>query len=241
MRISKSISLLIVVQCCVVVIQATPKSASLYSKAGQLVTSNTLGWQSFTGDVKQLEYAVEAAKFQSEHENYSMYVCRAVIEGIFVTGHTLKRDEHIICIVSMHTDVRTHHVFDVLLNKGNAGKLTWKPWSKYSATIPNGAVSATTAGHVSSIFHIYFSIFYVLWYWLQLSSSNILIEFLVSTKLTFLSLHFLVFNRLKIIMLHDEKRIQKMHMNTIIIIMALLITMLDAMHRNKVLEKLLSA
>lgn len=151
MRIPIIIGVLIV-QCCIVTIQATTKSVLLYSKVGQLVTSGTLVWQSFTGDAKQLEYAVEAAKFQSEHENYQMHVCRAVIEGIFVTGHTQKRDQRTVCIVSMHTDVRTHHSFDVLLNKGNAGKLTWIEWSKFSATIPIGAVSATSAGHVSFYF-----------------------------------------------------------------------------------------
>lgn len=159
MRIPIIIGVLIV-QYCVIAIQASTKSALLYSKVGQLVTSGTLVWQSFTGDSKQLEYAVEAAKFQSEHENYRMYVCRAVIEGILITGHTQKHDQrqNTVCIVSMHMDVHTHHAFDVLLNIGNGGKLTWKQWSKFSATIPTGAVSATSAGHVSSI-HLFGLVF----------------------------------------------------------------------------------
>lgn len=147
MRISISIGVLII-QCCIVAIHATTKSVSLYSReVRQLVTSNTLVWQSFSGDQKLLEFAVEAAKFKSEHEDYPIYVCRATVDGIAVTGHTQKRDSRIVCIVSMHT-THTHHVFDVLLNKGNGGKLSWKPWSKYTAVIPTGAVSASSDGHV---------------------------------------------------------------------------------------------
>lgn len=152
MKIPLLICTLIVHGCIISIVQASTKSVLLYSsKVGQLVTSSTLNWQSFTqGDVKQLESAVEAAKFFSEKEKYPLYVCRVMIEGIFVTGHTQRRDEaHTVCIVSMHMDVRTHHSFEVLLNKGNGGKLTWKPWSKFSATIPTGAVSATSSGHVS--------------------------------------------------------------------------------------------
>lgn len=151
MRLSISIGVLII-QCCFVAIQATTKGVLLYSKVGQLVTSSTLVWQSFAGDQKLLEYAVEAAKYHSEQENYPIYVCRFVVDGIIVTGHTQKRDSRTVCIVSMHSDVRSHHVFDVLLNKGDGGKLTWKPWSKYSAVIPTGAVSATSDGHVSRHF-----------------------------------------------------------------------------------------
>lgn len=118
----------------------------------QLVTSSTLVWQSFTGDQKQLEYAVQAAKFVTESENYPLYVCRALIEGIYSTGNTLKHKERTVCIASMHGTVQTHPAFDVLLNKGHGGKLTWKPWNKFSAGVPSGAVSATSAGHVDDYY-----------------------------------------------------------------------------------------
>lgn len=155
MRISITIGVLIA-QCCFVAIQATTKSAMRFTKVGQLVTSDTLVWQSFTGDPKQLDFAVEAAQYHSEQEKYAIYVCRAVIEGVVVTGHTLKRDSRIVCIVSMHTEVRTHHAFEVLLNKGDAAKLTWTPWSKFSAVIPAGAVSASSDGHVSNRLLVFF-------------------------------------------------------------------------------------
>lgn len=132
----------------VALIQATTKSVLLYSKGGQLVTSNTLGWQSFDGDVKQLKHAVEAAKFQTAHGNYTLYVCRVVIDGISVSGHTLPRNQQTMCIVTMHTNVNTHHVFEILLNKGDGGKLTW---TKSNGVLPSGAISATSAGHVSRI------------------------------------------------------------------------------------------
>lgn len=141
----------LIVECCIVAIQATTKSAMRYNKVGQLITSDTLVWQSFAGDAKQLEFAVEAAKYHLEQDKYPIYVCRAVIEGVVVTGHTLKRDSRTVCIVSMHTEVHTHHAFEVLLNKGDAAKLTWTPWSKFSAVIPVGAVSAASDGHVSFI------------------------------------------------------------------------------------------
>lgn len=141
----------VVLQCCILTIHATQKSVLLYSTVNpyQLVTSTTLIWQSYTGDEKDLEFAVRAAKYSSDEESYQQYVCRVIIEGIFVPGHTQKRDERTLCIVSMHMDVRTHHIFDVLLNKGNGAKISWKPWNKFSATIPGGAVSATSSGHVS--------------------------------------------------------------------------------------------
>lgn len=151
MRLSISIGIVLIIQCCFVAIQATPKSAQLYnSKINQLVTSGTLGWQSFANeDQKILEFAVEAAKYHSEQENYPIYVCRYVDQGIVVPGHTQKRDSRTVCVVSMHTGVKQHHVFELLLNKGNGGKLQWKPWNKYSVGTPNGAVSATSVGHVS--------------------------------------------------------------------------------------------
>lgn len=137
---------------------AATNFVSIYSKTlSQLVTSSTLVWQSYIGDPKQLEYAVPAAKFVSKDENYLEFVCRAPIEGIFTSGHTKKHQQRTVCIVSMHMEVRIHDQFDVLLNKGHGGKLIWKPWNKFSASIPPGAVSALSAGHVSILYfiHIY--------------------------------------------------------------------------------------
>lgn len=164
MRISIIIGVLIA-QYCIVAIHASTKSVQLFSKNGQLVTSETLVWQSFSsGDPKQFEFAVEAAKFHSEHENYQMYICRVPVSGIFVTGHTQKRDQRTNCIVSLHEEVSTHHQFDVLLNKGNGGKLTWISWSRYTPTIPTGAVSAASTGHVSNFSFLSLSILLFIFY-----------------------------------------------------------------------------
>lgn len=131
----------------VVLIQATTKSAFVYTKTSQLVTSNTLGWQSFSGDARQMKYAVEASKFHSpDHGNSSMYVCRAMVDGLSVTGHTYIRDQRTMCVVTMHTEVKSHHAFDILLNKGDGGKLSWM---KSSGVIPVGAISASNQAHVS--------------------------------------------------------------------------------------------
>lgn len=145
--------LAILIQCCVLTIHATPKSVFLYSKVGQLVTSNTLEWQSFMGDPKQMEFAVQAATYYTQAEKYKMYVCRKTIEGVSVTGHTEKQDDRTICIISMHMEVRIHEAFDILYNKGHGAKITWKPWTIFSAVTPTGAVSASTVGHVSTIFN----------------------------------------------------------------------------------------
>lgn len=143
---------IVTIACSLLTIEASQKSVQLYSKVGQLVTSSTLIWQTYTGDPKDLQYAVHAAKYISDQENYQIYVCRALVEGLYISGHTQKREHKTVCVVSTHLGARTHHVFDVLLNKGHGGKLTWKTWSKFSPTILTGAVSATSTGHVSEIF-----------------------------------------------------------------------------------------
>lgn len=225
MRISIAVCV-VIVQCCIVAIQATTKSAMRYNKVGQLVTSDTLVWQSFTGDTKQLEFAVEAAKYHSEQEKYPIYVCRAAIEGVVVTGHTIKRDPRIVCIVSMHTIVHTHHAFEVLLNKGDAAKLTWTPWSKFSAVIPVGAISAASDGHVSTFCYVFVNFF--------------MIDFDFDDW-NFETSCFCDFDRPKIIMWHGVRLIMKVDTNsTIIIIMVASITMLDDMRRRRISEKSLS-
>lgn len=132
-------------------IDASQRLVSLYGNVNQLVTSSTLTWQAFSGDQRELEFGVEASNYTSQTENYIMYVCRATVDGIIVPGHTIKRDQRIVCIVSLHMDVRTHHTFDVLLNKHNGARIEWKKWNKYVPTIPKGAVSAVSAGHVRMI------------------------------------------------------------------------------------------
>lgn len=152
MRISISIGVLIA-QCCFVGIYATTKSAmrfSLRGNTGQMVTSDTLAWQTFVAeDPKQMEFAVEAAKFHTEQDKYPIYVCRVTVEGVVITGHTEKHETGTVCTASMHT-VKNHRAFDVLLNKGDAAKLTWTKWRKISPAIPIGAVSASSDGHVST-------------------------------------------------------------------------------------------
>lgn len=150
MRISILVGVLSV-QCLFVAIQATTKGVLLYSsKVGQLVTSNTLVWQNYV-DENSLSSAVQAAEYHSEDDTYPIYVCRAVTDGVIVSGHTQKQDSRDICVVSMHTNVRIHHVFELLLNKDNGAKLTWIAVNQFNSSIPSGAVSGTSDGHVSEI------------------------------------------------------------------------------------------
>lgn len=139
----------ILIPCFVVTIHAQ-KSVLLYSEVGQLVTSSTLVWQPFIpGDPKPFDNAVLIGNITIDEKRKPLYVCRSIIEGVFVTGHTETETERTICIVSMHMEVHRQHTFEILINKANSAKLKWKDWSKFSARIPRGAVSATSAGHVS--------------------------------------------------------------------------------------------
>lgn len=81
-------------------------------------------------------------------QTYSVYVCRAVIDGINVSGHTKKYEDKIVCTVALQSHVKTHHAFDILINKGLGAKLTWKTWNKFSGSLPTGAVGASSVGHV---------------------------------------------------------------------------------------------
>ncbi|GAB0087731.1 Protein unzipped [Sergentomyia squamirostris] len=130
---------------------ATTKSVLTFKyisgQVGQLVTSSTLVWETFTGDAKQMEYAVKGGSYTREDETYPIHVCRALIDGIYTSGHTIKHQERTVCTVSQPTAIKTHHAFDILVNKGHGGKLTWRPWSKFGSGTPKGAVSAS-GGHV---------------------------------------------------------------------------------------------
>lgn len=81
-------------------------------------------------------------------QSYPIHVCRALNDGIFTSGFSKQRQGKTVCIV-VNTEPKIHHNFDILLNKGHGGKLTWKPWNKF-VVIPTGAVSASGA-HVSFI------------------------------------------------------------------------------------------
>lgn len=147
--------LIAVAACQLGVTLAATKVALVYNKNAQFTTSSMLKWQSFTGDVKQHEYAVRAGTVQLDADGNTspMYVCRAQFDGIDVTGHTTVQQNaggQTVCLVSMHAEVKTHHAFEVLLNVGHGAKLTWKRVDKSNQVLPFGAVSAASSGHVSA-------------------------------------------------------------------------------------------
>lgn len=153
--------------CCSLLLLAHPALASSYpahikNVGGQLTTSSTLRWQPYRGDDALFENAVIAGHIQppppmdaSDADAAAalpptpMYVCRAQIDGIPVCGHTQHAAGRWLCIVSMHMVVYRPHAFDLLLNVRNGAMLVWQPWSKFIANTPLGAVSASSASHVS--------------------------------------------------------------------------------------------
>uniref|UniRef100_A0A0A1XP79 Protein unzipped n=1 Tax=Zeugodacus cucurbitae TaxID=28588 RepID=A0A0A1XP79_ZEUCU len=110
------------------------------TQLGQLVTSSTLVWETYDPkDPKQLQYAVEGGKYVTEDEHYPIYVCRVTIEGITTSGHTEKIQQSHVCVAA-HYKHGKYEQFDVLVNKGNLGKIIWKHWRKFNAGIPIGAI-----------------------------------------------------------------------------------------------------
>lgn len=130
-------------------VSGTSHYSLIYGSNGQLVTSSTLVWQTYSGEPKQLEFAVKGAEISTNEESYKMYICSALIEGIWTVGHTEQHQGRTVCIVGVHAEAKIHHSFDVLINKNKMGRLSWKPWNKYSGRIPTGAVSSVQTGHVS--------------------------------------------------------------------------------------------
>lgn len=123
-----------------------------FGNTQQLVTSDTLAWEPYTGDEQQLKYAVKGASYYtaSSDTGFPVYVCRNTVEGVATAGKTrVHADGETVCEFSTSSEIRTHRKFDILINKGHGAKLTWKPWSKFSGRIPLGAVSVTYTGHVS--------------------------------------------------------------------------------------------
>lgn len=110
----------------------------------QIVTSSTLAWETYS-DPARLEYAVVGGEFISENENesYKLYVCRAESQGIIGTGNTKREGDRTVCVVSLYTNIKAHHAFEILINAGNLAKLVWQPWSQFSAAVPKGIVFVT--------------------------------------------------------------------------------------------------
>ncbi|XP_065368242.1 protein unzipped [Calliphora vicina] len=124
--------------------QAAVHSVLTYKNAstllGQLVTSSTLVWETYElKNPKQLQYAVEGGKYITEDEHYPIYVCRVNIDGVGTIGHTEKIQQSHECKAAHYKNMR-YKVFDVLINKGHLGKVSWKHWRKFNVGVPVGAI-----------------------------------------------------------------------------------------------------
>ncbi|XP_055591057.1 protein unzipped-like [Uranotaenia lowii] len=119
----------------------------------QTVTSSTLAWEKFNGEKLQLQNAVklydpvEHPRYrelvESDQLAHTPFVCRIQIEGIFCVGQTHMEDTSTICTASLQSDIRRHRMFEILINRGNGGKLKWQSWNKYRTEKFLGAVSAS--------------------------------------------------------------------------------------------------
>lgn len=139
---------LIACLCCCHSVGASTHSVQTYrtssTQLGQLMTSSTLNWESYVNDKKQLEFSIKGGSFVDDDVHYPIYVCRSTVEGLYVSGHTERRGSKLVCVVSLLGEVKTHHAFDVLVNKGHLGKVGWKSWRKFNAATPIGAVSVSS-------------------------------------------------------------------------------------------------
>lgn len=124
--------------------QAAVHSVLTYKNAstllGQLVTSSTLVWETYEPkNPKQLQYAVEGGKYITEEEHYPIYVCRVNIDGVGTIGHTEKIQQTHECKAAHYKNMKYKN-FDVLINKGHLGKVSWKHWRKFNVGVPVGAI-----------------------------------------------------------------------------------------------------
>ncbi|CAG9806132.1 unnamed protein product [Chironomus riparius] len=136
---------------------ASSKPVSVFDKKiGQLVTSSLLIWEPFdpSNAKHQLENAVAAGEFL---EKYPAYICRSSVNSIAVTGYVKKRNEEShVCIVSMHSQIKTKGDFELLMNKGNGAKIDWIDWEKSGVVFTHidGTVSTINSGLRSEVYYI---------------------------------------------------------------------------------------
>ncbi|XP_070498574.1 protein unzipped [Chironomus tepperi] len=153
----KFVELLLLLTILLIEFVAGTKPVSVFDKnIGQLVTSSLLTWESFnpSNPKHQLEYAVSAGEFL---EKYPAYICRSTVDSIAVTGYVKKRsDESYVCIVSMHSQIKTKGDFELLMNKGNGAKTDWQDWEKNGIVFSHidGTVSTINSGLRSEIYYI---------------------------------------------------------------------------------------
>lgn len=115
----------------------------------QGITSTTLYWKTFVDrDDFPWDYAVVAAYQMTGGDANStadltgtpVYVCRAIANGIWVSGHLKQESKQ--CVVSIFnklTKARQQDHFEVLVNLENRGRLSWVNKNKYSL-LPAGSV-----------------------------------------------------------------------------------------------------
>uniref|UniRef100_A0A1I8NMY9 Protein unzipped n=1 Tax=Stomoxys calcitrans TaxID=35570 RepID=A0A1I8NMY9_STOCA len=147
------LSLTLILLLCIEANEAAVHSVLTYkntsTQLGQLVTSSTLVWETYDAkNSNQLQYAVEGGKYISAEEHYPIYVCRVTIEGVNTIGHTEKIQQAHLCVAAHYKNKKYDH-FDVLINKGHLGKVSWKHWRKFNLGIPVGAIRIGEVSYIA--------------------------------------------------------------------------------------------
>lgn len=123
-------------------------SVHTMSKYHQLITSTTLNWLPHTHYTATSEEIVIGS---FEDSSKTIYVCRALHNGIYVTGSMKDVEEG--CLVTSLSIVKLYTKYDLLQNIDSAARVSWVYWDKYKE-IPVGAVSPSNAENYFVARHI---------------------------------------------------------------------------------------
>lgn len=77
------------------------------------------------------------------------YICRSTINSVALTGYVMTRhDKPHVCILSMHSQIKTKGEFDLLMNRGSGAKIEWQYWEKAKIVFTHidGAVATINGG-----------------------------------------------------------------------------------------------
>lgn len=92
---------------------------------------------------------IENISLQLILQKKPIYICRASIESVTVTGFVFEKSENVFaCIVSQLEQLRLKQDFELLQNKGNGAKVEWRSWDKLNPFSEgfDGAVSTISTG-----------------------------------------------------------------------------------------------
>ncbi|XP_058799185.1 protein unzipped isoform X2 [Phymastichus coffea] len=144
-----ALSALLLAQHCV---NADTSVHILSKNYNQLITSSTLNWISESHYSASKELVIggfeTVPKEGTDTISRSIFVCRALHNGVWVAG--ARRDGENNCTVSLTGSVRTYERYQLLENVENAGRISWKNWTKYYTPVP-GTVASSDRLYVARV------------------------------------------------------------------------------------------